>query len=88
MDQINYEILDWMGVPGLINKDQDGEDVFEWWKDNRKLTLYIKSGFPEPCINYIKVWGSDMDNEMEDGIISTGLGLGELRDWLIGYRIE
>jgi hypothetical protein len=40
-----------------------GEIVFEWWKDTRKLTLYFGDGGAE----FIRVWGSDIENEMNSG---------------------
>lgn len=52
----------------LLNIDNCNFDdqvtlVFEWWNDSRKLTLY--ADLTE--VYFIKVWGADMDNEMEDG---------------------
>lgn len=40
------------------------EVVMEWWHGTRKLTLYFQ---PDGGIQFIKVWGPDMDTEMEEG---------------------
>ena len=44
-----------------ISASSDAEVTFEWWKDHRKLTLY----FADNSIEYLKSWGTDLDNEME-----------------------
>jgi hypothetical protein len=43
-----------------------GEVVFEWWNKERKLTVYACN----EGLNYLKVWGPDMIEEMEDGAFS------------------
>ncbi|GBF81521.1 hypothetical protein [Aphanothece sacrum] len=55
----------WWNQP-LGNISIDNEIVLEWWHKEKKLTIYVCKN----SIDYIKVWGSDMDNEMEDGSIS------------------
>jgi hypothetical protein len=62
----------------LINTTCDEEIVLEWWNKNRKLTIYIS----ENRIEYIKVWGPDIDNEMQDGLISSDNTLRELWEWI------
>ena len=62
----------------LINRTCDEEIVLEWWNKNRKLTIYIS----ENRIEYIKVWGPDIDNEMQDGLISSDDTLRELWEWI------
>ncbi len=44
-----------------ISATGSGEITFEWWKNNKKLTLY----FTENSAEYLKSWGTDLDNEME-----------------------
>ena len=39
-----------------------GEAVFEWWCGARKITVYLT----EETIDYVAVWGIDMDLEMHD----------------------
>jgi hypothetical protein len=62
----------------LINTTCDEEIVLEWWNKNRKLTIYIS----ENRIEYIKVWGPDIDNEMQDGLIISYETLRELWEWI------
>jgi len=52
----------WWSLP-LINIGFDSEVIFEWWHDDRKLDFDISNS----SINYMKVWGADIDNDMEDG---------------------
>ena len=42
-----------------------GEVVLEWWNHEKKLTLYVD----EEKTEYVKVWGDDIDAEMDDGIL-------------------
>lgn len=60
-----------------ISADEDGDVVFEWWSRERKLTIYVSG----PKVSYIKVWGSDIDDEMEDGLV-TNAGFPNLWRWL------
>lgn len=46
-----------------ISSTEAGEIVFEWWRGNRNLTLYLADDGAE----YIEVWGPDIDNEMLSG---------------------
>lgn len=55
----------WWDQP-LGNISIDNEIVLEWWHKEKKITIYVCTN----SIDYIKVWGADMDNEMEDGSIS------------------
>ncbi|WP_298914730.1 hypothetical protein [uncultured Nostoc sp.] len=68
----------WWGEP-LVNLSFDSEIVFEWWHETKKLTIYI----PGNTIEYIKVWGTDIDNEMEDGTSSSPAELTALWKWLV-----
>lgn len=45
----------------LINITEQQEIVLEWWNKNKKITIYIS----DKTIDYIKIWGANMDNEME-----------------------
>lgn len=63
----------------LINLGIDSEIVFEWWHENKKLTVYILGNTAE----YIKVWGTDIDNEMEDGSVTSPAELTDLWKWLV-----
>lgn len=68
----------WWGEP-LVNLSFDSEIVFEWWHETKKLTVYILGNTAE----YIKVWGTDIDNEMEDGTSSSPAQLTDLWKWLV-----
>src|SRR6266540_3497746 len=46
-----------------VTAGPEGEVVFEWWYGAKKLTVYVSS----PNVEYIKVWGTDIYTDMEDG---------------------
>jgi hypothetical protein len=56
----------------------DSELVFEWWHDGKKITVY----FSEEGTEFIKVWGADIDNEMEEGVAETNDQIESLWKWL------
>jgi hypothetical protein len=56
----------------------DSEIVFEWWHDAKKVTVY----FSETSAEFIKVWGANIDNEMEEGIAETNDQIEVLWKWL------
>lgn len=63
----------------LINED-DEDLIFEWWNNHKKLTIYLnKESFQ---VDYIQVWGSDLQNEMQEGSIKSLTILGSLFIWL------
>lgn len=62
----------------LLNISFDNEIVLEWWNQGKKITIYVS----EKVIDYIKVWGADIDNEMEDGSISLNEDLTDLWQWI------
>jgi len=68
----------WWREP-LVNLSIDSEIVFEWWHENKKLTVYVLGN----NVEYIKVWGTDIDNEMEDGSVTSSPALTDLWKWLI-----
>ncbi|MBV8658520.1 MAG: hypothetical protein JO142_11910 [Burkholderiales bacterium] len=49
-----------------VSASEDGEVVFEWWKDERKLTLYIGSEND----SFVTVWGPRVDTDMSVGAFS------------------
>jgi hypothetical protein len=51
----------------IVNVSYDSDVVLEWWNKSKKLTFYIN----QSSLDYIKVWGSDIDTEMEDGSINS-----------------
>jgi hypothetical protein len=56
-----------------VSASEAGEVTFEWWKDSLKLTLYVGP----TSIQFIRVWGTDMENEMADGDLQ-----GDMFEWL------
>jgi hypothetical protein len=50
-----------------VTADAYGDVVFEWWKDERKLTVYASPDTAE----YVKAWGPDIDSQMNDGVVSS-----------------
>lgn len=63
----------------LVNLGIESEIVFEWWHNNKKLTVYILGN----TVEYIKIWGADIDDEMEDGSVTSPAELKDLWKWLI-----
>jgi hypothetical protein len=59
--------------------DADGDVVFEWWKDHKKLTVYVSP----TTVEYVTVEGPDVASEMEDGTIETSQDSLVLWHWLI-----
>lgn len=59
--------------------DEDGEIMFEWWNREKALTVYVSQNEAR----YIKGWGIDIENEMEDGEASTSEIRRMLWKWLI-----
>ena len=68
----------WWWYAPLLNISCDNEIALEWWNQSKKITIYVS----EESIDYIKVWGADMDNEMEDGSISLEDDLTDLWQWI------
>lgn len=66
-------------APNVV-ADADGNVVFEWWEDQKKLTIYIH---PE-TVEYVKVWGPDIFSEMENGEAEGIEARRMLWNWLTG----
>jgi hypothetical protein len=66
----------WWSKP-LVNI-LDSEIVFEWWHNEKKITVYISSDTAE----FIKVWGADIDTEMEEGVAETDSEIEVLWRWI------
>lgn len=67
----------WWHEP-LVNISVEAEVVFEWWREHKKLTVYILKDTAE----YIKVWGPDIDNEMQEGLAKSCAELTSLWKWM------
>jgi hypothetical protein len=61
-----------------ISSSDAGEIVFEWWRAQRKVTLYFNNRAPE----YLKVWGPHIFDQMESGEIWSSDSFGALWLWL------
>lgn len=46
-----------------ITSSENGDVVFEWWSGDHKLTIYVG----EESMEYLQVWGPDMQTQMLDG---------------------
>jgi len=68
----------WWWYTPLLNINSENEIVLEWWNQSKKITIYVS----EESIDYIKVWGADMDNQMEDGSIILEDDLTNLWQWI------
>lgn len=65
-----------------VTASADGEVVFEWWKGQRKLTVYISSIGAE----YVRVWGTNIQDEMSEGDISSPRECTSGWKWLIAQE--
>jgi hypothetical protein len=61
-----------------VTSSAEGEVVFEWWNDPRKLTVYCTA----EDATYVKVWGPDIVTEMEDGDATSAGVREQLWRWL------
>lgn len=80
ISEVNFLISE-VGLPWiepLINY-VDQEVTLEWWNANKKLTIY----FSDAAIDYIRVWGANIKDEMEDGEIVNPFSFVALWQWLI-----
>jgi len=62
----------------FISSDEDGVVTLEWWNHKKKVTIYAQSTASE----FIKVWGANIDDEMEDGEL-TDQNLLQVWRWLM-----
>jgi hypothetical protein len=46
-----------------VGANESGGIVLEWWRDPRKLTVYVSL----TDISFIRVWGEDVETEMDEG---------------------
>lgn len=62
-----------------VTADAHGDVVFEWWKGSRKLTAYVSPDAAE----FVKMWGPDIDSQMEDGVVASEADRRSLWNWLM-----
>jgi hypothetical protein len=60
-----------------VSASENGEVVFEWWVGTHKLTIYVS----DQDVEFIRVWGTDIVEEMADGKLA-GEGFTGLWRWL------
>ncbi len=65
-----------------ISADEVGDVTFEWWQGSRKVTCY----FGAESMLVVKVWGANIETEMEDLPIHHVSAFGEVWTWLNGKR--
>jgi hypothetical protein len=65
-------------LPPNVTSSSDGEVVFEWWNKGKKLTIYVGSSL----VGYVKVWGPDVDSDMEADDVTEASRLAAVWDWL------
>ena len=63
----------------LVNEDED-KLVLEWFNHPKKLTIYYDK--QSDYADYIQVWGSDMQNQMQEGTLRNLADLQTLLIWL------
>jgi hypothetical protein len=63
-----------------ISASESGEITFEWWDNARKLTIY----FGDNEMEVLRVWGPDMDHEMDHVHIAKTEQLAPAWAWLYG----
>ena len=58
----------------------DGEICLEWWgSGSRKVTVYVEQ---MGVMTYVRSWGPDMVNEMDDGRLVRNTEIKGLMTWL------
>lgn len=67
-----------------ITASEDGDVLFEWWNSDKGLSIYIS----EIEVSYIKDWGVNIQDEMEDGTLSTPEDIRELWAWMFGPSVS
>lgn len=74
------EALGWKPNRSLVTSNNEGEIVLEWWHRARKITFYVEAD----QITYVRVWGADISQEMDDGRVQDGKHFLQIWRWLHG----
>ncbi len=61
-----------------VSASERGDIVLEWWSGPHKLTLYFGSS----SVEYVRVWGPNIESEMDDGPLKTRDEFEALWRWL------
>lgn len=76
-----YEDVEAMGriwhIPHVA-ADEDGDVVFEWWNEDRVLTVYVS----RDEARYVAGWGLNIETDMENGEATTSERRRKLWAWL------
>ena len=66
-------------VDYFVNVTPDLEILFEWFFNNKKLSVYVS----DEAIDYIKIWGTNIEEEMSDGVLTNPADIIKPWKWLI-----
>lgn len=66
-------------VDYFVNVTPDLEVLFEWFFNHKKLSVYVS----EEAIDYIKIWGTNIEEEMSDGVLTNPADIIKPWKWLI-----
>jgi hypothetical protein len=61
-----------------VAADEYGDVMFEWWNENKALTIYVS----EDEARYIRGWGNNLETDMDDGQATTSERRRKLWTWL------
>lgn len=70
-------------VEPSVTASPQGEVVFEWWMEEKRLTLYIASGE----VVYVASWGVSIENEMTDGVLAVHDDFRRIWRWLMAGAV-
>jgi hypothetical protein len=76
--EVMESALDW--IEPNVTASAEGEVVFEWRHDEKRLTVYIGT----QGVEYVKDWGPDINTEMADGYAASPNIRKSLWKWLMG----
>ncbi len=63
-----------------VAADEHGDVTFEWWNGDKGLTIYVSA---DGGVSYLRDWGLDVVEDMEDGPVSTSEERRELWAWFV-----
>lgn len=63
-----------------VAADENGDVTFEWWNGDKGLTIYVSAN---GSVSYLKDWGPDIVDDMEDGPVSTSEKRREMWAWFV-----
>ncbi|RUR71288.1 hypothetical protein EJP67_30010 [Variovorax guangxiensis] len=61
-----------------VSASEDGEVIFEWWSDERKVTLY----FAPESMEVVRSWGTNIDTEMDQSSLPSLDAFADVWIWL------